>query len=38
LSETLVNQKIVLLMHSTVATLAGSAENFETSSKTKFKD
>jgi len=33
LSETLIDQQIVLLMHSTVAALAGSAENFETSSQ-----
>ena len=33
LLETLVNQKIVLLMHSTMATLTGSLENLETSSK-----
>jgi len=35
LGETLVDKKIVLLMHSTVAALAGSAEDFETSSETK---
>ena len=33
LSETLVDEQIVLLMHSTVTALAGSAENFETSSQ-----
>ena len=33
LFETLVNQKIVLLMHSSVATLACSLPNLETSSK-----
>ena len=33
LSETLVHQKIVFLMNSSMATLAGSLENFETSSQ-----
>jgi len=33
LSETLFDEEIVLLMHSTVATLTGSAENFEASSQ-----
>ena len=33
LFETLVHQKIVLLMDSSMATLAGSLENFETSSQ-----
>jgi len=33
LFETLVHQEIVLLMHSSVATLAGSLPNLETSSK-----
>ena len=34
LGETFVYEEIVLLMHGTVATLAGSAENFEASSQT----
>jgi hypothetical protein len=34
LGETFVDEEIVLLMHGTVATLAGSAENFEASSQT----
>jgi len=33
LLETLVNEEIVLLMHGSVASLAGSAENFESSAK-----
>jgi hypothetical protein len=33
LSETLIHQKIVLLMHSSMATLASSLPNLETSSK-----
>jgi len=33
LFETLINQKIVLLMHSSMATLASSLPNLETSSK-----
>ena len=33
LSETFINKKIVLLMHSSVTTLTSSAENFETSSQ-----
>lgn len=37
LSETLVDEQIILLMHSAVAALAGSAENFETSSQSTIK-
>lgn len=37
LGETLVDKKIILLMHSTVAALAGSAENLKTSSKPKYR-
>lgn len=37
LSETLIDKQIVLLMHSAVTALAGSAENFETSSQSKIK-
>lgn len=37
LSETLVDEQIILLMHSAVATLAGSTENFETSSQSIIK-
>jgi hypothetical protein len=33
LIKTFLNEEIVLLMHSSVATLAGSWENLETSSK-----
>jgi len=35
LGETLVDQQIILLVHSTVATLAGSGEDLETSSQSK---
>jgi len=35
LSETFINEQVVFLMHGTVAALAGSAENFETSAQTK---
>ena len=35
LLETLVYKQIILLMHSTVATLAGTLENLETTSQTK---
>jgi hypothetical protein len=38
LFETLVNQEIVFLMHGSVTSLARSAENFETSSQTIFKN
>lgn len=37
LSETLVDEKIVLLVHSAVTALAGSAKNFETSSQSKIE-
>jgi hypothetical protein len=37
LSETLVDEQIILLMHGAVAALAGSAENFETSSQSTNK-
>jgi hypothetical protein len=35
LLETFIDQEIVFLMHGTVATLTGSAEDFETSSQSK---
>ena len=35
LLETLVHKQVILLMHSSVATLAGPGENFEASSESK---